>query len=71
MIAFALMIAVLVPDRWDFWHKPIKSPTVCMSEYQQRLARCAVEHPDAQSLQRAVCEADARGQYTACIGGLQ
>jgi len=70
MIGLALLLVVLVPKQWDRWHKPIKSPTICQSEYQQRLAACAVANPDAVSLQRSVCDADARGQYTACIGGL-
>jgi hypothetical protein len=70
MIVFALLLVILVPDRWNRWHQPIKTPTICMSEYQHRLTACAVANPDAESLQRAVCDADARGQYTACIGGL-
>lgn len=70
MIYFALLLAVLVPNRWNYWQQPIKSPTICQSEYQQRLARCAVANPDAESLERSVCDADARGQFTACIGGL-
>jgi hypothetical protein len=71
MIGLAMMLVLLVPQRWNVWHKPIKTPTICLGEYQQRLAACAVANPDAESLQRAVCDADARGQYTACIGGLE
>jgi hypothetical protein len=70
MISIALMLSILVPVRWSIRQQPIKTASVCMNEYQRRLAACAVANPDAESLQRAVCDADARGQYTACIGGL-
>jgi hypothetical protein len=69
MIGFLLMMLILVPERWSIWQKPIVTPSVCFNDYQHDLTRCAVRYPDAASLQREVCEADARGRYTACMEG--
>lgn len=71
MTVISLMIALLSPIRSSKWGYPIQTPETCLSSYTIRMARCRAEFPDATSIGRAVCEANAAGQYTACINGLQ
>lgn len=66
----SLMIALLSPIRSSKWGNPIQTPDTCLSAYTVRVAACRAEYPDSTSLGRAVCEANAAGQYTACIAGI-
>ena len=69
MSIIALLIA-LWPAKWNAQQHPIQTPATCYGQLQQRLSRCAVQHPDATSIQREVCESAARGRYVACIDGI-
>ena len=71
MTVISLLIALLAPVQSSKWRLPINTQSTCWSAHLVRLHDCAVQFPDATSIQRAVCEADSRGQYTACIEGIQ
>jgi len=66
----SLLIALLAPIQYSKWRLPIYTPESCWSAHLVRLHECAVKYPDSTSIQRAVCDADSAGQYTACIGGI-
>lgn len=70
MTVISLLIALIAPIQSSKWRLPIYTPESCWSAHLARMHRCQIEHPDATSIQRAVCEADSAGQYTACIGGI-
>lgn len=70
MTIISLMLALLAPTQSYKWRLPIHTPSTCWSAHLARMSACAVQHPDATSIQRAVCEADSAGRYTACMGGL-
>lgn len=71
MTVISLMLILIGPGRSSKWGRPIETPESCLSAYTVRMARCRAEFPDSTSLGRLVCEADAAGQYTACIDGLR
>lgn len=70
MTVISLLIAMLAPVQYYKWKLPIHTPSTCWSAHLVRLHECAIQNPDATSIQRAVCEAASAGQYTACIGGI-
>ncbi len=70
MTVIALLITLVTPAKWYRWQLPVNTGNTCWSAHLVRLHECAVQHPDATSIQRAVCEAASRGQYTACIEGI-
>ncbi len=67
----SMMLVLLSPIRMSKWRAPIETPATCLSAYAVRMEACRAEFPDSTSLGRAVCEADAAGQYTACINGVR
>lgn len=67
MTVISLMLVLLAPIQSSKWRFPIQTPETCWSSYLVRMERCRADYPDSTSLQRAVCEADAAGQYTSCI----
>ena len=71
MLGLALLLVLVGPKVSDRWGRPIQTPESCLSSYTVRMGQCRAEFPDATSIGRAVCEANAAGQYTACINGLQ
>ena len=71
MTVISLMLVLLIPARSSKWRLPIQTPETCLSSYLIRMDRCRTEYPDSTSLQRAVCEADAAGQYTSCSNSLR
>ena len=70
MTVISLLIALLAPMQSSKWRLPIYTPETCWTAHLVRLRSCAIQYPDATSIQRAVCEADSAGQYTACIAGI-
>ncbi len=71
MTVISLMLVLLAPIRSSKWRFPVETPDTCLSAYTVRMAACRAEFPDATSIGRAVCEADAAGQYTACLNGVR
>lgn len=67
MIYVISLLLFLAPKQVRWNNTPIESPDTCQAKWVMDLARCRVDFPDSQSLQRAVCEANASGAYTACI----
>jgi len=70
MTVLSLMLVLIGPKLSDRWGRPIETPSTCLSAYTVRMGQCRAEFPDATSIGRAVCEANAAGQYTACMNGL-
>ncbi len=70
MTVISLLIALLAPIQSSKWRLPIHTPETCWSAHLARLHQCAIQYPDATSIQRAVCESSSAGQYTACIEGI-
>jgi len=66
----ALLLSLLAPARSYRWGLPIYTPETCWTAHLARMHECQIQHPDATSIQRAVCEAASAGQYTACIEGI-
>jgi hypothetical protein len=71
MTAIALMLVLVRPIQSSKWRLPIETPESCLAAYTVRMASCRAQFPDSTSIGRAVCEADAAGQYTACINGVR
>lgn len=67
MSIISLMLVLLSPVQMSKWRTPIQTSETCLSSYLVRMEQCRTDYPDSTSLQRAVCEADAAGQYTSCI----
>ena len=70
MTELLLIISMVLPLKWSVRRVPINTPQTCWSSHLVRLHECAVQYPDATSIQRGVCEAESRGQYTACVEGV-
>lgn len=66
VVAISLLL-FLAPNRVKWNNTPLESPSSCQAKWTMDLAQCRTQFPDSQSLQRAVCEANANGAYTACI----
>jgi len=60
------LLLFLAPKQVRWNNTPIENVDTCQAKWFMDLAQCRAEHPDSQSLQRAVCEAIANGAYTAC-----
>ena len=65
-----LMLAIITPLQSSRCRLPIQTPQTCLSAHIARMSACAVQFPDATSIQRAVCEADSAGRYVSCINGI-
>lgn len=66
----AMMLVLIGPIRSSKWRSQIETPDTCLSAYVVRMGQCRAEHPDSTSIGRAICEANAAGQYVACINGI-
>lgn len=71
MSVISLMLVLLSPVQMSKWKVPIQTPETCLSSYLARMEQCRTEYPESTSLQRAVCEADAAGQYTSCSNSIR
>jgi len=71
MSIISLMLVLLSPIQMSKWRTPIQTSETCLSSYLVRMEQCRTDYPDSTSIQRAVCEADAAGQYTSCINSLR
>lgn len=67
MMMVISLLLFLAPKQVKQNHTPLETTSSCQAKWVMDLAQCRAQFPDSQSLQRAVCEANANGTYTACI----
>ena len=66
MTLLVVMLAALIKLQWSIDHD-LDRWNSCAWNYQNDLHSCAVQYPDGESLERRLCEAEARGRYSGCL----